>query len=451
MLHSVEDREFYDLAKRKDRKDAGNFQIGMRVLRALTTHWIGVLPAQQITILLFLWNRTLNFSKQGQQVFQYQFHKGVVNKDTEQRICAGLNMSDPTLRKHLNELCDANLIDIYRCVSANHGNESVPRLYEINCRNVLKGAEDDQGIAMLPTPKRLKNAGKGGPKILKEGGKDSWTHKICIYNETAKAVIPPPASPRRSERSAASLPTPRKARGLDSSVCPSTDDLSPSPTAKDVIRSIDARYTRNAASRTASAAAKKPWQVTKEEMQATLDGLQREFAPSSQRMMVTVKELGLLKKRMKENPPADLRGFLQHVVMHWPTLARQHGAAVRKRVAFKAGESAMSAAHSFHDLAYRYPYFLKVYANHLAGKAEETSQAELDAEKKRLQATIEKQAEDIQTLRRRATATRPAAISRQPRSARPAPAVQPQRADVDPFGDIPTWEEHEALEKQNVG
>lgn len=185
-------------------------------------------------------------------------------------------------------------------------------------------------------------------------------------------------------------------------------------------------------------------------MQATLDGLQREFAPSSQRMMVTVKELGLLRKRMKENPPADLRGFLQHVVMYWTTIARQHGAAVRKRATFKAGESAISSAHSFHELAYRYPYFLKVYASYVAGKAEEATQAELDAEKRRLQATIEKQAEDIKTLRRRASA-RPATVSRSVRTPKPVAEPIAPRVDVDPFGDIPTWEEHEALEKQHVG
>lgn len=174
MLHSVDEREFYDLAKRKDRKDAGNFQVGLRVLRALTSHWIGALPAQQITILLFLWNRTLNFSKQGQQVFTYQFHEGVVNKSTEERICAGLNMSEPTLRKHLNELCEANLVEIYRCVSTNHGGENVPRLYEINCKNVLEGAQDSQGIAMLPTPKRLKSDKKGGSKNLILGVKNLY-------------------------------------------------------------------------------------------------------------------------------------------------------------------------------------------------------------------------------------------------------------------------------------
>lgn len=438
MLHSVNDREFFDLAKRKDRKDASNFQIGMRVLRAMTTHWIGVLPAQQITILLFLWNRTLNYSKQGQQIFQYQFDKGVENKETGERICAGLGMSEPTLRKHLNALCDANLIDIYRCVSATHGNESVPRLYEINCRNVLEGAQDDQGIRMLPTPKRLKNEEKGGVKSLSKGGKDSWTHNICIYKDTAKAVIPTPASQGRSNRDL--NPSSKRTRA---------NDVDPSATASDVVRSITARHTSNAATRTASAAAKKPWQVTKEEMQALLDRIQREFAPSSQRMMVTVKELGLLRKRMKENPPADLTAFLQHTIMHWPTISRQHGAAVRKRVAYKAGESRISAAHSFHDLAYRYPYFLKVYANHVAGKAEDATQVELDAEKQRMQATIERQAEDIQTLRRRATA-RPAVVARQPRTPRPASQAAPQ-IEVDPFGDIPTWDEHEAQEKRNVG
>lgn len=208
-----------------------------------------------------------------------------------------------------------------------------------------------------------------------------------------------------------------------------------------VTAKVNAQYTARKAGLVRSASTKQAHRLTSAEFQAVVDKVQKD-AGLQHRMVVTAKEFGFLRKRLEQSPPSDMTEFISWVLRYWTTIAQQHRAALRKNDDRKAaGEKGIPAHPDFASLAFRYPYFLKCFANF---KAERTMQAKDDANEReaKLQETIRRQKEEISSLRRARPTSRPAMApaepaappARRPVSRRPAPVIDYLGGE-----DLPEW------------
>lgn len=408
MLHALSEKEFDAVLNEKRRKFDHFYNIGLSILTEITTDFLDKLDGNQVSILLFLWNRTFNFSRAGAQIYFFQFMKGVKSKDTEESICAPLSMSDKTFRKHLNALCDEDYIHIYSKLEAESGVENTPRIYEINIEKFAKTATGDGGNSMLPTPKRLKKPnGRNDHTPLEE----TSIHKSYINNVSTKVDIPPTALRQRRATSAGSKsPVAIAQEEGDSAIA--------------VVERITRQHRETRATRAAAASAS-TGTIDQPKMQALLDEIRMQYTPNAIRMVPTQKAFGMFRKNLKANPPDDLRKFLTHICIYWSDIARSNAKAIQR-----AGtkRDPISPAPDFASLAYRYNYFLKIYSSGSIEAREDDKVQEIS----RLKAQLSRVQEDNGELRRRARQATPRP------TAPPRPTRIARSTDDD---DLPAWDD----------
>lgn len=136
MLFTVGEREFHELVMEKEDIIAARGGYAAPMMVAMSAKWMGQLDQPASLILVYLMSRTFGSGKQAERISIREFVEGV-RADDRSLVFAALPMSVNTLRKHLKNLCDDDLITIYSARSMLEGTESQARMFEINCKKVL--------------------------------------------------------------------------------------------------------------------------------------------------------------------------------------------------------------------------------------------------------------------------------------------------------------------------
>jgi len=208
---------------------------------------------------------------------------------------------------------------------------------------------------------------------------------------------------------------------------------------------MKAAATAKAVTRRAAAASKPVAQLTQQELQAVFDR-HRNLDAEGIRCLVTVKELGLFKKRWTETGLTDIEDFVKWITMHYRGVAIKQHESIKRDQKNGTGRldkvSPLPMALTFSTLTYRFPYFAKVYASFKADRPiDEQVEDVKDKKIKALTAQVIDLKNATQVLRRRTVErTVPASPVRVPRA-------QPAKKTVDADCEIPTWDELTAKEE----
>lgn len=422
MLHTVREHEFFALMQSKERYAEERIADAASVYRALFTHWARQHSAVAVMILGYLVAKTLMVGKSAVRIPLGEFSEDV-------------SIGKTTLKQHLSGLCEADFIHIYRTVAGEEGHEKEARMFEIDFKALVKPLVGDEKQA----DRRFKTGATPGqiPTTPRQNPTPpSYIHSMYAEDSRSKDKSLHSARASRSGSSEGTnvIPIPKKPRP----VVVRSDSIAA------VVSAVQARHVEARVARVASATKKAAHAVTKQELQALLDQALKSYMPDAIRVVVTSKEFGLLRKRMKESAPADLGDFINWTIRYWTTIASQHRNAIRRNeTRQERGEKAIPAAPDFASLAYRYPYFLKAFANFRA----ERNSAEADAMKDRQVETLRKQlqqkAGDIEALRGQLERVRKSSVIRRT----PAPVAQDEPLTTDALADaeLPEWTTRETI------
>lgn len=428
MLFKLKKEEFSAISRKKTQQSDEHATACWRVLGALTACWMRELGSQKLSIMFFVVNRTLYYRKEAEQIWQNQWQDGIVDSDGNP-ICDGIAMAKSTFRAHLKELIENDFLHAYACIEES-GAENVAKLYEINFTKVLKPyVTEGSEMGLLPTPKRFKTGSK-----RESGSTENWEGGVPesgTLNNIIKRLGKPNLSagvPRSGKVVAGTddivadhphLREPKQKRRGRGDESPAYEDP-PEPTGRALVQMIQNRDRTAKAERLKKAATREPWELSKLDLQALLDKAMKLYHPNEPRMLVTAKEHGMLRKRLKESAPKDFSDFIDWTIRSWYTLAVQNRRALMKDTERLAkNPRLMGECPNFHDLAYRYPYFLKCHSNHVVGKRGVEQEQERD--KKRI-AVLEQQVRDAQ--QQATAAQRQVKVMRR----RPPVAVSQERA-----------------------
>lgn len=430
MLHTVSEREFMGLMREKERYVEERHMDAAHMYASLAEHWASQIAPIRIVILMYITSCTLLRGKSAARISIGEIESAV-------------NASQNSIRAHLKGLVDEGFLIAYRTTAGKNGHEKESRMFEIDCNFVLKASD----IAANSPPKLLKFDEKTTSGGLQNLGTPlqnldppsyiySLSNLVAIEDKDRTSVLYSARSSRavgdKEKPMPVHFPEPKKPRMATAR----------SDSVASVVAAINAAHASRRAGLVRSASTKKASRLTAQEFQALVDSAQAD-AGLQHRMVVTTKEFGLLRKRFEASPPSDLSEFVSWVLRYWTTIAQQHRAAVRKSEDRKAaGEKGIPAHPDFASLAFRYPYFLKCFANF---KAERNIQATEDAasREQKMRDTIQRQQDEIRSLRR-ATRQRPAPERPPtPRQAAPRTPVRPARAttaarEFDDT-DLPEW------------
>lgn len=417
MLHSVTERQFFELLLEKGRYREDRADLAVPVIRSICMHWASRIPPTHVAILCYLVARTLSLGKAAQRISLAEFGEA-------------LSMHRNSARTHTSALMDDGFLHIYKTAGI-AGSEREARMFEIDCNFVLQNdPEWAEHLALLGSEK--------GPTPVQELDtpvQNLYPPTYINYidssssNSRDKSLLSARPSRTRSGKEDTLLPEPKK---------PRTAIVRPTSIAG-VLATVQGKTATAQIARAASAAVKAAHHVDKLELQALLDKAMKTYAPTATRMVVTGKEFGFLRKRLKEAPPHNLEAFLNWVVSYWPTIAHQNRMAKQRRAeeADKRTASALPMAPDFASLCYRYPYFLKAFANHNAERSAGEAAARETTEVDRLKRTLKAKEQDIDVLRSELTRTK-TVMRRTPTAPRIITTPRPVRADL-PDADLPEW------------
>lgn len=381
---TLSEKDYRALVRDKNRTYPEEYAgLHMAVTESLYSRHLGTLKTSEVYFLGYLANRTTRYGKLAQDIATPTFNKALYSEKTGEQIAAPIGLARSTREIVIKSLEEKGFINVYRCSNTL---AFLAPLYEIRCETILGfPVYDQEKNVPIPFPKTRKAAEDARAryereeKILEEGLPEIG--RMCDRkSDTIKHRA-------LSTEKATSLSTARVAR-VESGL-----------TAKQLVEKDICNRVQSRATRVAASAAKPAHQITKLEMQALLDnGRERYQQTGTPRALVTNKALSKLRARLKANPPDDFKQFLLHTMATWAGFVAQYDRIAAKRA--KGGDpSALAhpfARHfNFEDLAYRYPYLLKVYQN-ASGPARQVA---VDEDKE----TIRKLQRQVQALRQEKT------------------------------------------------
>lgn len=413
MIYTVNEREFTKLLLTRELIVHARRALAVGAYRALFEHWAAKIGPIDTAILGYLIARTLAHGRFAQRISVSEF--------TEH-----LAIGRTAIRQHLQDLAENGFIAIYRTEGSASGSEKEARMFEIDCNFVVD--------SVLPTLEKTEEMAPTPPQQMDPPGRETTTPS-CINHGVDKSTLLSARSSRSGSQENNVLPIPKKPRAT----------VARSESASEIIASISRKTEATATVRVTAAAAKAPHLLDKLELQALLDKAMKTYHPNGMRMIVTGKEFGVLRKRLKEQAPADFPGFINHIIGQWYTIAAQNGIARRKRIGDAGAPqqgSAMPMVPDFATLCYRYPYFAKVYANRGAtGEIEQTPK--VDPKVRALEQQLEASRRDTAILRERLSERKAPILRRVSPSVRPGPIARPPVAEDFSDVDLPAWDEVE--------
>lgn len=412
------------------------------VMRAIRANHLFRLDSAALALLLYLTNRTTRFCKVAEAIYAGTFDKPIEDPETGEEIACALNMADTTRERALKRLTESGYVKVYRCENRSLG---LPPIYEVDCAMILGYPIKDEETDMP-----LREALSAGAKARAEARIAAKAEKLAGRGREISLSDREKQQAREGEKLSRNLrePTPQSAVTKPRDIQPRERATSlsasrgaraePRSTASEKLKQLQSAAIAKQTVRLASAAAKPAHQITKEELQALLDTAREQFASLGfPRTVVTGKTLAVLRRRLKATPPDDLRKFIQQTMITWADFVARYNRMATKR----AKDGDLSALqHPFgkyfnvEDLAYRYPYLLKVYQNTggAAPAAEtDTAKLEIDRLRRALAATKQEKAAVERLLRERSSGRSSATTTPAPRRAAPPRATALTDEEVD--------------------
>lgn len=422
MLHTVREHEFFALMQSKERYAEERVADAPHAYRALFQHWSCQYPAPVTVMLGYLISRTLMAGKSAVRV-------------PLSTLGSAVNVGRTSLREHVKRLTDADLIHVYRTEANDEGHEKEPRMFEINFKMLVEPLNLDRET----TSKQFKTPGtplRNPDPPGRNPTPPSYIHSMYSETDKNKDKSLYSARPSRtgSRAGGSVIPMPKK----PSAAVMRSDSIN------EVLASVTARHSAQRNARVATSKGKPAHMLTKLELQAVIDKSMKEFAPTAIRMVVTNKEFGLLRKRLKESAPANFTEFMGWVVRYWATIATQHGNAIKRNESRQErGERAMPKAPDFGTFAYRFPYFLKSFANFQADRTSLEQAEKSDQQVATLQRQLARKDEDLDVLRGQIAKAK--SVGRRTRPVAPNTVIAvPLDEDLGEV-DIPEWTTQETF------
>lgn len=392
MLFTLDGPEFKRVSREKEAINEINYSKFSVLAGVIAQYWLTKIEPQKLTVLMFVMGRTLQFKKEAAQIYNFQFQKGVKRKEDDGIICVGTGLSHNTVRKHLSALVEDDFINAYRLVR--NGVEGDAKLFEININKFFEPVVENGGVQVIPEPKkpRIPRSGEpvlGSTKNRYGGLPRIGNHNICINNGLDKSNL----SPTSGEQSLSRLPVAKNKR-----VAPTRIRLE---SAADVVSAVAHIHEQKRMVRASAAETKSPWLLSKDEVQAVIDRTMLAYCPDEPRMIVTGKEYGFLKKRLKESAPKSFTEFIDWTIRYWHSVAKQNRNAAKKRGlnGMEEKSEALAMSPNFAQLVYRLPYFMKAYSNFLAERRSDAHEEAEDKQRKRLEARTAEAEKEAQALR----------------------------------------------------
>lgn len=375
-----------------------------RKLRLFAMHtalcgWLSTITPARFALLSYLLHRTYGEGREATRISIREF--------------GAVNVAESALRGHIHGLIESDFVIAYRTVSGENSHEKESRMYEINCKRLFRGVEPPADFRSPPSqnphpPSYINNIDSVDKNAI---DKTSARSSRSVAKETNVFALPkkPRTVAVRSESASA------------------------------VIAAVAGKARAVAAGRVERASKIAPHQIDKLELQAIIDKAMKTYHPTGTRVIVTGKEFGMLRKRLREAPPSDFAGFINWTIGQWFTIATQNNVARRKKTGTgqTVAGSAMPMAPEFAALAYRYPYFLKVYANRAADQAaQEAAKPQEDRKIANLQRALsEAQRDKVLLADQLSKVKRRTALP----ATRVAPASQRPSVDFDEDIEFPSW------------
>lgn len=394
------------------------------------------LSTSEMSVLLFVADRTLFYSNLSATITKDQFSKGMHRTDTGEMIFSGINISEMTLAKCINSLVARGLLHVGVCTNADEKSETRVRIYAINCKSLINIDIMDEEKPMVLRIPREKKVGATPP--LKLG--DIYTHS----SDTKVSHIGGSATD-------SGIRIPR----MQTTTKPRATATPIQANIRDRVAALQQQGTARKAEFIATAKATPGSQLTKASMQAIINPLMADFFPALPTMRVTDKPFGKLRKDLKIQPLPDFAGFLHYVISSWEQIASDHARAGKRQAAqgLRQTYSPMPNSPDFTTLAYRFTYFLKCYNSHVTqntqlGTVDQRKDEEAERLRRQIAQLREENASHVQVARKarmaQQRAPRPVPIREVPPPTIRSLRTPPARPAVDIMDDleIPTWDQH---------
>lgn len=374
-------------------------------LLAITRNLLPRLSGSELALLMCLLSLTVATGRIARDVSVRELARGM-QEDGKTTVFCGTGLSENSVRSAVRSLDEKGLIYVYK-EARRDGSDCAARVYEINFGQL------DLILAVrlrtLWAPKRVSDPFKNcrGIHIGNYVTSRSETEATSSFSSVA-------ASGSESNVEKATMPYVGKKSAPASIAAP----------AASVVAAIQQRSKDKLSQRVAAATSAAPAQITREQMQALFDSAVAQCS-IPYRLMVTVREYGFLRKRLEQNPPQDFADLVRYALTYWGVLAQQNRRAAAKADGSVRLAKALPEAPHFKTFAYWYPYFLRAYQNHLAGRNVETMKDETDRRVRQLEHEVASARAVIGSMRRRMAPPTPT----------PRPSHRGSGADID----LPEW------------
>jgi len=378
MIYTYLQREYTAVIKDKEDIISARLEYGSLFLSVVARELVCTLDPSAISILLWLANRTILVGKAAERVPYREFLEGIEGDD--EQFIKPLQLSLPTIRKHLKALIESDIVHAHCVKSRASGAENDSRMFEINVKKIANTCDvEGRNLRLLVAieakvieEKRLKveervarAAKKTGTPPIKNFHTSSCNIHVLpsamhtnLRLDKSNQLLSPVfdtamvAAEIQTKNSVGmhNLPAPKKPRPVG-------------PAHDTAMEAIASATKASVVRRVARVAAAVSGEINTANLQAMLDTCMKVHHPELPRIIVTERAFGVMKKRIRAAELPDLRDFIEFCIREWTILHLQNRAAFIRDPGRYSKGSVLPEAPSFSPLAYRLPYFIAAYAN----------------------------------------------------------------------------------------
>lgn len=366
----------------------------------------------EIVAINFIRVRTLAWGKLAERIPLSHFTEGITTSDGV-RICAGLPLSVSTIRRTLAGLVDKGWVIRSEVRRADGGDEAPEyslaldrfqidnedqvtaragriatcvQTVEVSIQEYMSMSRDDAQNISIRSNKDVsaihnyrKSAARNGADMLKTPRKKTKTplsegHPPGCLGDTPNSInyvntvnnintINPTAASRQPEGGAQAAIDRIKARNANKR-------------AQAFAKATDAESMRT---------------MKKVDLQRVVDAIISEHYPGSPRLLLTNESFGMIRKRAIEHQVKDIKDMFRFIVGQWDSLAARYNYGIRNAQAKGQTVKAhpLPSAPDAVTLGLKFPWFMRVYSEHLAGQYQDVGRAAAERQVKELERQIQ--------------------------------------------------------------
>ena len=127
--------------------------------------------------------------------------------------------------------------------------------------------------------------------------------------------------------------------------------------------------------------------MKKVDLQRVVDAIVAEHYPGSPRLLLTNESFGMIRKRAIEHQVKDIKDMFRFIVGQWDSLAARYNYGIRNAQAKGQTVKAhpLPSAPDAVTLGLKFPWFMRVYSEHLAGQYQDVGRAAAERQVKELE------------------------------------------------------------------